>query len=331
MTDPRLSDEDGRIAALRRYHVLDTAVEEPFEKITSLVRSVLGTAFSAVSLIDVDRQWFKSQQGLACSETPRGVSFCTHTIQRKEPLIVSDTAADPRFCDTPLVRAAPFIKAYAGVPLCTPDGYNIGALCAIDTVPRDFAPAQIEILRRFGALVIDELELRQIAQRDHLTGALSRRGFIQQIDRAIARYLRHGRTAAMIMIDVDHFKSINDRFGHPEGDRVLSEIARLCMERLRPDDAFGRIGGEEFAMLLAETDEDGAWIAAERVRTLIATKTRNTTTTGVTVSLGIASLNAQLADSGVWMSVADAALYDAKRGGRNRTIRARSHQYRQAA
>src|SRR5687768_7749316 len=110
MLDQKLLDEAGRIAALERYEILDTAAEKPFDKITSLVRSVLGVPICAVSLVDRDRQWFKSIQGLDAKETPRSISFCSHTIKMTEALVIPDALNDHRFSSNPLVLGAPGIR-----------------------------------------------------------------------------------------------------------------------------------------------------------------------------------------------------------------------------
>jgi diguanylate cyclase (GGDEF)-like protein len=317
--DQNLTDENGRIAALERYDVLDTPPEKPFDKITSLVQSVMGVPICAVSLVDRERQWFKSIQGLDATETSRSISFCTHTITTREPLIIADALQDPRFSANPLVTGEPHIRSYAGVPLQTPDGYNIGALCAIDTVPREFSDAQISILKSFAALVVDELELRRIAERDHLTGALTRRGFIEQMKKEIARFERHRRESVLVLLDVDHFKSVNDRFGHPAGDTVLKAVSDVCRQHLRANDAFGRLGGEEFGVLLSETDSNGGWAAAEKFRHAIADLSFDL---GggfrVTASFGVAAIGLGISKPEDWIIEADEALYAAKRQGRNR-------------
>ncbi|MDY7523157.1 GAF domain-containing protein [Sphingomonas sp. 10B4] len=161
--------------------MLDTAVEEPFEKIVTLVRTVLAVPMATVTLVDRDRQWFKAKRGLEATETPRSISFCTHTIAQREPLIVEDARSDQRFADSPLVNGPPYIRSYAGIPLRTPEGYNVGALCAMDTRRRGFSPADIAILGNFANIVCDELELRLIARVDYLTGALTRRGFLESV------------------------------------------------------------------------------------------------------------------------------------------------------
>lgn len=327
MLDPKLNDEQGRIAALQRYEVLDTPPAEPFDKITALVRDVLNVPISAVSLVDRKRQWFKSIQGLSVTETARSVSFCSHAIKDAAVLIVPDATDDLRFADNALVTGAPFIRSYAGAPLRTPDGYNVGALCAIDTVARAFTPAQIGILSSFASLVVDELELRRIAQTDHMTGALSRRGFVAQVDKQIAEHTRNGGGSVLVLLDIDHFKSVNDRFGHPAGDDVLKAISGLCATVLRGNDCFGRLGGEEFGILLTDVSESEGLRTADALRSLIAGYLMPVANgLRVTASFGVSALRPCVEDAGQWIAESDAALYEAKRSGRNRCVLAHTHQ-----
>ncbi len=322
MDDTRLYDDDARIAALHRLNVLDTAAEKPFEKIVTLVRTVLAVPIATVTLVDRDRQWFKAQRGLDHQETPRAISFCTHTIQQREPLIVEDAHLDPRFAASPMVVGPPHIRSYAGIPLRTPEGYNVGSLCAMDTRARRFSPADIAILSNFANIVCDELELRLIAQVDHLTGALTRRGFVEQAEREMARSRRYERPSTLVMLDVDHFKMVNDTFGHTTGDQVLHQLAKLAEATLRPIDVFGRLGGEEFGILLPETGADEALIVAERLRESIAgyaMQLSNGATLTVTASFGVAVLAPNMTSVATWIEQADAALYAAKAGGRNCT------------
>ncbi|MEO6923739.1 MAG: GAF domain-containing protein, partial [Bryocella sp.] len=206
VADSKLTDEPARVAALHRYEVLDTQPEESFNRITKLVKMVLGVPVAIVSLIDSDRQWTKACIGLPDGNIERGLSFCTHTIQTHEPMNIPDALLDARFRDNPIVTGPPYIRSYLGAPLQTPDGYNVGALCAIDHEPRNFTAEQTRVLASFASLVVDELELRRIAQTDHLTGAATRRGFVHELDKQIARMKRSFRPSALIMIDVDHFK-----------------------------------------------------------------------------------------------------------------------------
>jgi diguanylate cyclase (GGDEF)-like protein len=320
-----LADETARLAALRRLEILDTPPEEPFQNIVSLVRTVLGVPISVVTLLDEERQWFKAKSGLDATETPRDVSFCTHTIRQRMPLVIPDATADSRFADNVLVNGAPHIRAYAGVPLVTSDGYNVGALCAIDTRPRDFSEGEIAILRNFASIVVNEMELRRIAERDQLTGVLTRRGFLDRVEKEMARARRHGHAASLVLIDIDHFKTVNDTWGHPAGDAVLRELAKVLDGSGRHADLLGRIGGEEFAMLLPEAGAVAALAAAERHRAAIAAHPiaiAPARTIAITASFGIAALDDTIATAEDWIARADVPLYEAKHAGRNRCIAA---------
>lgn len=318
--------EERRLAALCRYDVLDTPPEESFDRITRLAKSIMNTATAAVTLIDRDRQWFKSRQGMDGTETPRNVSFCTHTIQRDVPMVVCDARADPRFRDNPYVVGEPWVRFYMGVPLSTPDGYNIGALCAVDDKPHQPTEDQVAMLQDLARIVMDELELRQMATTDSLTGALTRRAFLHSAAHELEQMRRYGHTMSAVMLDVDHFKRVNDRYGHPTGDLVLRSIVSHCREIMRRADVLGRLGGEEFAILLPETDLSGAAAIAERLRHGVeATPIEaGDATVRVTISLGVAALES--AEQGVErvLAAADAALYEAKTTGRNRVVLADS-------
>jgi diguanylate cyclase (GGDEF)-like protein len=315
----KIKDALGGFAALDRYGILDTQPEAQFDKITALVRSVLNVPMAAVTLISSNRQWLKSRQGIEVTETPRDVSFCTHTIQVREPMVVPDATMHPLFAANPGVTGEPFIRSYLGIPLSSPDGYNIGALCAVDTKPRQFDDSQIQIMTNLAALVMDEMELRLIAQTDFLTGALTRRAFIVELDRAWARFARQNEPSAVLLLDLDRFKPINDSFGHAAGDAALVSVANCCRDQIRAGDAFGRIGGEEFAILLGNVNSDEAAAAAERFRSSIAGLTiAALPDLHVTASIGVASLTTDVTSMHDWLARADAAMYAAKRSGRNR-------------
>ncbi|KAA2315501.1 sensor domain-containing diguanylate cyclase [Pseudooceanicola sediminis] len=315
----RLNDEPGRLAALRRAGILDTPPEEPFERITELVRSVLGVPIATVSLVDEERQWLKSSVGLTITETPRDLSFCTHTIKTREPLIVPDARLDTRFRDFPYVIGEPGVRSYLGLPLETPDGYNLGALCAIDTVPRDFTTTEAAIMKNFSRLVMNELELRQIAMSDSLTGAMTRRGWMEAVETQIARCRRNGQASSIVLLDVDHFKRINDGHGHAAGDRILRGVAQACFANLRDADLFARIGGEEFAIFLPMTDAAHAAALAERLREQISLTPYDLDGAAVriTASFGITQVRADVEGVEAGLKIADAMLYRAKLDGRN--------------
>ncbi|HLG42000.1 MAG TPA: GAF domain-containing protein, partial [Planctomycetota bacterium] len=154
-------DESTRLEALRRYKILDTASEEAFEDIVRVAAQVCCTPIALVSLVDRDRQWFKASVGMNLPETPREIGFCAHAILSPEPLVVPDTTADRRFCENPLVTSDPKVRFYAGIPLTTPEGQRIGALCVIDHVPRRLTTPQLEAMRVLSHTVMTQLELRR--------------------------------------------------------------------------------------------------------------------------------------------------------------------------
>ncbi|NNE17922.1 MAG: PAS domain S-box protein, partial [Myxococcales bacterium] len=162
MKAPRIPEnEAARLRALESYRVMDTPPESSFDDLTTLVARILDVPIALVSLVDADRQWFKSRYGLDAPETPRDISFCGHVVAEQELLVVPDAFADNRFHDNPLVTGDPRVRFYAGVPLRTPDGHVLGTLCAIDHEARQVSADQLDTLSILGRQVADQLELRR--------------------------------------------------------------------------------------------------------------------------------------------------------------------------
>lgn len=160
-TFPIPDNESSRLEAFCKYQILDTEPEVAFDDLTNLAASICHTPIALVSLVDADRQWFKSRVGLDVSETPRNVAFCGHAILNPNILIVPNALKDERFVSNPLVVGEPHIRFYAGVPLLTPEGHALGTICVIDFVPRELGTAQIEALQTLGRQVVAQLELRR--------------------------------------------------------------------------------------------------------------------------------------------------------------------------
>ncbi|WP_296944039.1 PAS domain S-box protein [uncultured Massilia sp.] len=154
-------DEAARRALLESLDLLDTAPEPVFDRVTRLAARLLGVPIALFSLVDADRQWFKSRVGLAASGTSRADAFCAHTILGEQPLVVEDALADPRFHDNPLVTGEPHVRFYAGVPVRGVHGEAIGTLCAIDSRPRTLAPSDLQVLRDLADIVIEEVRARE--------------------------------------------------------------------------------------------------------------------------------------------------------------------------
>jgi signal transduction histidine kinase len=152
--------EAARLAALSTFDIMDTPAEESFDRITRMASELFDTPLAMISLIDANRQWFKSKQGPVPSETPRAISFCQYTIQRDGVLVVSDAEQDPRFANSPLVVAGPHIRFYAGAPLRLASGHRLGAMCICDTKPRQLNERDQRRLAIIAQIVVDEMELR---------------------------------------------------------------------------------------------------------------------------------------------------------------------------
>ena len=175
-------DENARLDALRRYNILDTGQEAVFDDIVQLAASICDMPMATVTLVDENRQWFKSRLGLTVTETPRRIAFCSHAIIRSGPFIVHDALADPRFADNPLVRGAPNIRFYVGIPLVNIDGHAVGTLAVMDTRPRKLSEDQLFALRVLGQQALTQLESRRsivelnrlMVERDQAQSGLQR-------------------------------------------------------------------------------------------------------------------------------------------------------------
>ena len=182
-------DEPARLEALRRYRILDTEPEQRFDDLTMLASHICDTPMSLITLVDSDRQWFKSRIGLEVPETARSVAFCAHAIQEPGSIMqVADAASDTRFRDNPLVTGAPNIRFYAGAPLVTPDGHALGTLCVIDVKPRHLTDGQLRSLEALRRQVETQLELRR--NLDDLSQALVERDRAEAAQTALVSDLR---------------------------------------------------------------------------------------------------------------------------------------------
>jgi PAS domain S-box-containing protein len=220
-------DEQARLAALTALGILDTEPEERFDRITRIATRLFQVPICLISLVDEDRQWFKSRQGLDATETPRDISFCAHTILDSEPLVVEDTLADPRFRDNPLVVGDPRIRFYAGHPLCAMNGSRVGTLCLADRRPRHFDESEIALLADLSAMVESELNSIQLAE-------LQREMHTAQEE--LKRFFSLSLDMLCIATFDGYFKKLN-----PAWSRILGfSIEELCekpfVEFVHPED-----------------------------------------------------------------------------------------------
>ena len=259
-------DEKARLTTLRSLNILDTPPEERFDRLTRMSKRMFGVPIALVSLVDENRQWFKSCEGLSVSETPRDISFCGHAILGNEIFLISDATKDERFADNPLVLNEPHIRFYAGCPLRFPNGSKLGTLCLIDRIPRSLCEEDLEALRDLASMVERELEAVQLATLDELTNISNRRGFMMLSQHGLNFCARQGIPASLVFLDLNAFKPINDRFGHAEGDWALKAFAEQMKSVFRDSDIFARLGGDEFVVLLTNTSKKLAEDIIERFR-----------------------------------------------------------------
>ena len=256
-------DEQARLETLRSLNILDTLPEERFERLTRMAKRMFGVPIALVSLVDENRQWFKSCIGFGASETSRDISFCGHAILGNGVFIIPDTLEDRRFADNPMVLNDPNIRFYAGCPLAV-NGYKLGTLCIIDQIPRNFGKEDIEALKDLASMVERELAAVQLATLDELTNISNRRGFMVLAQYSLNFCVRQKIPAALIFLDLDKFKPINDKFGHAEGDAALIAFTRQMKSTFRDSDLFGRLGGDEFVALLTSTSKQQARYVIEK-------------------------------------------------------------------
>ena len=171
-------NEESRLRTLRSLSILDTSPEERFDRLTRMARRMFDVPIALVTMVDENRQWFKSCNGLGISETSRDISFCGHAILGDEVFIILDATKDERFADNPLVVNEPNIRFYAGCPLRSSDGSKIGTLCIIDQKPRNLSDEDIEALKDLAATAERELAAIELATIDELTNINNRRGFM---------------------------------------------------------------------------------------------------------------------------------------------------------
>ncbi len=280
--------EPERLEALRDMQILDTPTEERFNRITRLVCNSLDVPICAISCIDLNRQWFKSIQGLEIVQTNRDISFCQHTILQDEVIVVPDARFDDRFANNPLVTSDPSIVFYAGAPIYARANLPVATLCVIDTQPRHFDPESCEMLRDFARIVeremhaarrnpIEEAIVHQVGDSwratmiDPLTRLWNHEGIGIIITEAIRTHEQDSPIGAAI-VDLCGYDDVCKSMGYVQGDAYVRSFSRAALQLLDEGDAMGRLRGAEFAFQFADaqTCED----AEHKLRRLLELATQ---------------------------------------------------------
>jgi diguanylate cyclase (GGDEF)-like protein len=335
---PLPANEIQRLEELHITRLLDSEEQEVFDNLTHLAAEIAQVPIALISLVDEHRLWFLSRIGVEAREISRSTAFCAHTILGGELLEVNDANLDPRFRDNPLVAGAPHIRFYAGVPLVLPSGEALGALCVIDSQPRELTAGQRRALTTLASSILAEIDLRRrlihleqeserrssaeahsfhLATRDPLTALANRSTFNDRLEQNVRIAFRRNSHLGVLFIDLDRFKPINDTLGHDVGDEALLAVAERLNRCIRKSDTVARLGGDEFAVILPDVmDEQEAMKVADKIavalREPVIGKLHQL---HCSASIGVAVFPEHGRLSDQLLRHADLAMYQAKKAG----------------
>lgn len=249
-------DEASRIKSLFKLDVLDTPAEERFDRITRLAKRMFDVPIALISLVDKNRQWFKSKQGLDVEETSRNVSFCAHAIAKPistnhthRIMEIPDALLDSRFSDNPLVTCKPNIRFYAGFVLRSYNDYNLGTLCIIDTIPRQLSASEKEALFDFGMIAQNALQSLRHEDKDIYTELYNRRGFLSIAEFMLESCQRQKLEASLVYFDMLNYTELIKEYGELIEEEILSNFVGILKDTFRKSDLLARIGDDKFVVL----------------------------------------------------------------------------------
>jgi diguanylate cyclase (GGDEF)-like protein len=341
MIYPPLRFEQQRSEVLQRYRILNGSEVHVASQVAQTAALALGVPIVLTSLNERYRNWYRSGYGVSSGDLGTLEAFCSQAILSESAFAVTDVRDDPHFANDPAVSGSQRIVFFAGAPLRDPDGKRLGTLCLIDRMPHSFSDERMALLVSFAAIVSqdicirsaaryavrdlieaehDKCDLFDMAMTDPLTKALNRRAFFRFAEREVLRASRHSKPLTAMMLDIDHFKRVNDVHGHSVGDEVLTRLVACLTHNIRDEDLLGRLGGEEFALILPETEPLRAAILGNRLRDAVSELNfpGRDGPFSVTISIGISEPAFADIDILPALERADTALYRAKQNGRNR-------------
>jgi diguanylate cyclase (GGDEF)-like protein len=338
MEEPQ-SEEGLRLEAVANLGLLDKPEEERFHRITRLARKHFRASACAITLLDRDRAFYVAKDGLQSRQDAPSNTLCSQVVGQKTPVVIADQSPDSLTPAYQTLIERLDLNFYAGVPIITHDGHVVGALCVMDHIPRKFTRRDLETLADFAAIVEDEMLMKQATEAnrelisqveklrirafvDPLTSVWNRSGIFDVLNRELERARRTKQPLCVCMLDLDHFKRINDTYHHQSGDEILKETCVRVRGAVRPYDALGRYGGEEFLLIFPDSSLEQARTQAERVREAVGGRPfpmKPGIEETVTISIGVSQVGPdETANQAV--ARADAALYKAKETGRNKVV-----------
>ena len=296
--NPPIPENDTeRLFALKRYSLLDTAPEIAFDEITHLARSLFNVPIAMVSLVDKERQWFKSANGLDITETHRKHAFCAYAILQDDTLVISDALKDERFKENPLVVGEPHIRFYAGAQIVTHDGFPLGTLCVIDHKPRVFVGEDISLLRALADFATNEIELctsvgsetsgRCLLNRDALTGAYNRRAFKKLLRAECARSKRNNESASLAIFSFDQYVNETRKQGAKSECSHIKFVYSVLKSQLRSVDILARISNSKFAIIFPSAVHSNAKAAVQRIQTAMSKELDLVSTKEMKIKVGV--------------------------------------------
>ena len=340
LTETIASTATIKLAQLPESTFFCTPIEERFERLTRLARRALNVPVAAITFLNEEKQWFKSVAGWNVTELPNDHSFCPITLAAGRLTVFEDTHQDTSVRQHPLVTTGPHFRFYAGLPITDQNETLCGTFCVFDQKPRQLSKKDKETLRDLADLAQREIlgeNLRAvhssltsklgIARResmmDPLTRLWNRRGAAVMIKGAMENARVHGSSIGIAILDLDNFKRINDTYGHQIGDEVLRKTALRIIQTVRSDDSVCRIGGDEFLLLMKDSDSSVAKKTAERIRKTVVGEPIPTRQGAITISTSVGLIvRAGTDDISVdeLIERADQALLKSKSLGRDRVI-----------
>ena len=336
---PKFEDQKSEI--LQRYQILSEDQSSGPLCVADSIALALRAPFVIAALNRRYRQWYLCEHGLESYLAADLQTYFARMHLSQARFDVADIRGEEFFSSNTHGLHIPKFQSIAGVPLTDPNGKRFGTLCVADVKPRQLNETELNLLSSFGRLVSNDIcvrsaaryavrdlielehekcDLFELATIDPLTKALNRRAFMRFSERELARFKRDNGQLATLMLDIDHFKQVNDVHGHATGDKVLSKLVSIAAGVLRQEDLIGRLGGEEFAIVLVDSDANAATGVANRIRQSIK-QVKFPSEAGpfnVSVSIGVSEPFYNEASINDAMERADAALYRAKRNGRDR-------------
>jgi diguanylate cyclase (GGDEF)-like protein len=343
---PELDAESARLSSLRRMLSIGGPTTDDYVRTVRLARQALAVPIAYVSVISEDCQCMAAVLGAQLGETPREHSLCHRAVEAGQVVLCHDAMTDSSFASHPLVVQSPHVRSFVAHPIRSAEGQFIGALCVADKVARAWTQEQLQVLHdlAYGLEAVVALrflagshglalgrvaDLARAANTDGLTQLLNRRGITDMAHHAYARCHLEGRGFGLALIDLDHFKRVNDTYGHDAGDAALVETATRLRHAVRGEDIAGRWGGEEFIAVLPTVGFSEMAALGERLVAALAGPVEHAGVRfDLTASVGLAwdPASEQRFDLGRLIRQADAALYRAKDSGRNRAVVDGCHQ-----